>query len=83
MDADREPYDQAVLRADAIHRQLGALTDASMQRHRLAPGSAEYDAALQIEEQLADHVWRLATDLHLYDSGEQPADHRSQEPDRG
>lgn len=55
--------DPAAFDADVIHQQLGALSDAATQRHRLAPGTAEYEAALEIEERLAEHLWRLATDL--------------------
>jgi len=47
--------------ADAIHMQIRALTDASMQRQRLVRGTPEYEAALETEERLASHVWYLAT----------------------
>ena len=63
MATDRMPNDRAAFEADVIHRQLGALTDASRQRHRLVPGSREYEAALAIEERLAQHIWELATDF--------------------
>jgi hypothetical protein len=48
---------------DEIRRQVAALTDASTWRHRLERGTAEYEAALEDEERLADHVWRLGTAL--------------------
>jgi hypothetical protein len=48
---------------DEIRRQIAALTDASTHRHRLERGTAEYEAALQTEERLADRVWRLGTSL--------------------
>ena len=48
---------------DEIRRQVAALTDASTQRHRLERGTAEYEAALQTEERLADRVWRLGASL--------------------
>ena len=64
MDADRGSDDPAAFEADVIHQQVAALTDASTQRHRLVPGSTEYEAALEVEEHIAEHVWRLATDLH-------------------
>jgi hypothetical protein len=48
---------------DEIRRQIAALTDASTQRHRLERGTAEYEAALEDEERLADDVWRLGTAL--------------------
>jgi hypothetical protein len=48
---------------DEIRRQIAALTDASTQRHRLERGTAEYEAALKTEEQLAARVWRLGTSL--------------------
>lgn len=63
MDPNRRRGDAVAFEADVIHQQLGALTDASRQRHRLAPGSPEYEAALEVEERLAEHVWQLATDL--------------------
>ena len=48
---------------DEIRRQIAALTDASTQRHRLERGTAEYEAALETEERLAERVWRLGTPL--------------------
>ena len=63
MAPNRGSRDPAAFEADVIHQQLGALTDASRQRHRLVPGSREYDAALEIEERIAEHVWQLATEL--------------------
>jgi hypothetical protein len=48
---------------DEIRRQVAALTDASTQRHRLERGTAEYAAALETEERLADRVWRLGASL--------------------
>lgn len=63
MATNRAPSGPAAFEADVIHQQLGALTDASRQRHRLVPGSPEYDAALEIEERIAEHVWQLATEL--------------------
>jgi len=48
---------------DEIRRQIAALTDASTQRHRLERGTAEYEAALETEERLAERVWRLGTSL--------------------
>jgi hypothetical protein len=63
MDHDSGRGDPAAFEADVIHQQLGALTDASRQRHRMVPGTHEYVAALEIEERLAEHVWRLATSL--------------------
>jgi hypothetical protein len=63
MDSNHGSGEPAAFEADLIHQQLGALTDASRQRHRLEPGSAEYDAALEIEERIAEHVWQLATVL--------------------
>jgi len=59
----RVPSERAAFEADMIHQQLGALADASRQRHRFLPGSHEYEAALEIEERIAEHVWQLATDL--------------------
>ncbi len=61
MATNPRPDDRAAFAADVIHAQIGALADASTQRHRLAPGSAEYQTALEIEERLAEHVWKLAT----------------------
>jgi hypothetical protein len=49
---------------EEIQRQIGALTDASIERHRLARGTPAYAAALEAEEQIADRVWRLGTALH-------------------
>jgi hypothetical protein len=48
---------------DEIRRQVAALTDASTRRHRLERGTAEYAAALETEERLADRVWRLGAFL--------------------
>jgi hypothetical protein len=48
---------------EEIRRQIAALTDASMVRHRLARGTPEYAAALEKEENLADRVWRLGAAL--------------------
>lgn len=48
---------------EEIRRQVAALTDASTERHRLERGTAEYAAALETEEQLADRVWRLGAAL--------------------
>jgi len=55
--------------ADAILMQIGALTDASMQRQRLVRGTPEYEAALETEERLASYVWRLATARESSDDG--------------
>lgn len=48
---------------EEIRRLIAALTDASTQRHRLERGTAEYVSALETEERLADHVWRLGASL--------------------
>ncbi len=64
MDANRRSDDLVAFEADVIYRQVGALTDASTQRCRLPAGSAEYQAALEFEEHLAEHLWRLATAHH-------------------
>jgi hypothetical protein len=48
---------------EEIRRLVAALTDASTRRHRLERGTAEYDAALETEERLADDVWRLGASL--------------------
>ncbi len=69
------PGDSSAFEADIIHQQLGALSDASRQRHRFVPGSPEYKTALEIEERLAEHVWQLATGLR-------PPGTRSTPPDR-
>lgn len=66
--------DPAAFEADVIYQQLVALTDASTQRHRLAPGSAEYESALEIEQRLADDIWQLATDLRRNGPDSEPAD---------
>lgn len=71
MATNRVASDPAAFEADVIHQQLGALTDASRQRHRLVPGSPEYAAALEIEERIAEHVWQLATEPRL--RGSRPA----------
>lgn len=65
MATNRVGSDSAAFAADVIHQQLAALSDASKQRHRLVPGSPEYDVALEIEERLAEHVWQLATEPRL------------------
>ena len=54
--AEPEPVDE-------IRRQIAALTDASTRRHRLERGTAEYAAAVETEERLANRVWRLGTSL--------------------
>jgi len=54
--AELEPVEE-------IRLQIAALTDASIQRHRLERGTAEYAAALETEERLADRVWRLGESL--------------------
>ena len=74
MAPNRGSSDPAAFEADVIHQQLGALTDASRQRHRLAPGSPEYEAALQLEERIAEHVWQLATELRPSGSRSEPAE---------
>lgn len=48
---------------DEIRRQVAALTDASIHRHGLPRGTAEYGAALEREESLADRVWKLGAAL--------------------
>jgi hypothetical protein len=48
---------------EEIRRQVAALTDASNRRHRLERGTAEYAAALETEERLADRVWQLGASL--------------------
>jgi hypothetical protein len=48
---------------DEIRRQVAALTDASTRRHRIERGTAEYAAALETEERLADRVLRLGASL--------------------
>ncbi len=52
---------EAAIDADQIQRQIGALTDASVQRQRLVRGTSEYESALETEERLASFVWSLAT----------------------
>jgi hypothetical protein len=48
---------------EEIRREVAALTDASMIRHRLERGTPDYEAALEREETLSDRVWRLGTAL--------------------
>ena len=52
---------------DEIQRQIGALSDASTQRHRLARGTPAYAAALEAEELIADRVWQLGSALRAED----------------
>lgn len=66
--------DPGAFEAEVIYQQLGALTGAASERHRLPAGSAEYDAALEVEQRLADELWDLATDIRLNGPGGQPAD---------
>jgi len=63
MATNRLPKAPAASEAGVLYRQLGALTEASTQRHRLVAGSREYEVALAVEERLAGRLWRLATDL--------------------
>ena len=63
MGTKKRPRALAIEPVDEIRRLIAALTDASAQRHRLERGTAEYDAALDTEERLADHVWRLGASL--------------------
>jgi len=54
----------AVRGADAtgdIERYVDALTDTAARRHRLPPGTPEYEAALDQEERLLARVWRLGS----------------------
>ena len=52
---------------EEIQRQIAALTDASIQRHRLARGTPAYAAALEAEERIAHQVWRLGSALQADD----------------
>ena len=61
MDRSDDPLDEAVIDADEIQMQIGALTDATLQRQRLVRGTWEYESALETEERLASYVWSLAT----------------------
>jgi hypothetical protein len=44
-----------------IERYVEALTDTAARRHRLPPGTPEYEAALDQEERLMARIWRLGT----------------------
>jgi hypothetical protein len=61
VDRSDDPLDEAAIDADEIQMQIGALTDATLQRQRLVRGTWEYESALETEERLASYVWRLAT----------------------
>ena len=52
-------HPSAVMEADAtgdIERYVDALTDTAARRHRLPPGTPEYEAALDQEERLMARV---------------------------
>ena len=64
MDTKKATVDEADLEhVEEIRREVAALTDASMLRHRLERGTPEYEAALEQEEELAGRVWRLGAAL--------------------
>jgi hypothetical protein len=44
--------------ASQAQQQLSDLADAEKKRHQLAPGSPEYEAALEDEEILGAAIWR-------------------------
>ena len=43
---------------DETRRQVKELTDASTKRHRLRPGTREYQAALETEDHLVTRIWK-------------------------
>lgn len=60
MDTGKDPADRTDFEpVDEIQLQVGALTEVSTQRHRLARDTPEYVAALEMEERLAARIWRL------------------------
>jgi hypothetical protein len=56
--SDEGPTSRRTIERDPTYRFMRLLTMATVQRHRLRRGSAEYRSALAAEERLATGIWR-------------------------
>jgi hypothetical protein len=72
MSVQKRPRAPEAEPVDEIRRLIAALTDASAERHRLERGTIEYEDALDTEERLAEHVWRLGASLGPAYEGRKP-----------
>jgi hypothetical protein len=80
VDRSDDPLDEAAIDTDEIQMQIGALTDATLQRQRLVRGTWEYESALETEERLASYVWSLANPRAKLPSTATETEGRHKEP---